>query len=294
MIFDAAVAEAAYPDRLLRHAAFSNDPGIALAAANAWISSVDVEAVTYPQHRMIARMMMRHDGKLDESPVVLRLRGVRRQLWTRSKINLSLLTPALTAFGDMAGDVMVLGAAAWLARGAPFAADGFDVADLAVRAGRYGEAVAYLTAAGWTIAPVQAESWQRAAILWLSRAPSGRVRLHQPRAFAGMDEVALFDATECGNVAEGLPVTVPELSTTVVIALCQANAGHPVGDQWLFDLGNTAAQPGGREVLQSAFASGDGSGARHLAEWLGAEAGLTAHLPTSPPVVPQGSAAPIR
>ncbi|MCC5975245.1 MAG: hypothetical protein JJT81_14495 [Rubellimicrobium sp.] len=275
MTFDPAVADAAYPDRMLRFAAFSNDPDRALDAARDWIAAVDPEAITYPQHRMIARMMMRQEGRLEDGPLVQRLRGVRRQLWTRAKVNLALLGPALADLGGLGGDVLVIGTGAALARGARWAADGFDVADLVVRGRSQEAAVAHLTAAGWTIAPVQAETWQKARTLWLSRPPSGRLRLHRPRAFGGIDPLSLFVGTEAGDLPGAGPVTLPASSVVLRLALSQAMEGRSVTDQWLFDLANAGDMPGGADLLREVFAAEDEWAASGLRDWLDREAGLT-------------------
>ncbi len=281
MSFDAAAAEAAYPDRRLRIAAFSNDPDRALAAARDWIAAVDPETITYEQHRMIARMMMRHEGGLEEGPVVQRLRGVRRQLWTRARVNLGLLEPALAALGGLDGEVLVIGTGAALARGAPFAADGFDVADLVVRGRSIEAAVAQLTAAGWTLAPAQAETWRKARILWLSRPPSGRLRLYRPRAFAGIDPPHLFVGAEGGHVLGGAAVTLPGPAAIVRLALSQAMAGKPVADQWLYDLANTGDLPDGPALLQAPLTQEPEEAGTALRSWLEREAGLSLSDPTA-------------
>lgn len=275
MSFDATAADAAYPDRRLRIAAFSNDPDRAAGAATDWIAAVDPETITYAQHRMIARMMMRHDGGLKEGPVVQRLRGVRRQLWTRAQINLGLVGAALATLGGLGGDGLVIGTAASLARGAPFVPDGFDVADLVVRGRSLEAAVSYLTTAGWSIAPAQADTWRKARILWLSRPPSGRLRLHRPRAFAGMDPHCLFVGTEAGRFPVDVPVWLPDPVVLLRLALSQAMEGHPVTDQWLFDLANAADMPGGPDLMRKAFALTDDGADSSLRDWLDREAGLT-------------------
>lgn len=126
---------------------------------------------------------------------------------------------------------------------------------------------------GWTIAPAQVAKWQSARILWLAKGKSGRLRLHLPKALAGVslgegtwppagpDQMRRFHAAQ---------VTVPTLAQSLSIAVSQSVSGHSTGDQWLFDLAFLQAAPDPAAHLPAA----QQAQAQAMLAWAQTEAGL--------------------
>jgi hypothetical protein len=274
MSFDPAFAEASYPDRDLRHAAFARDDTVAFAAAQRWLAGLNADSVSYQQHRMIARMILRFGPALNDAPHMVRLMGVRRQLWTRGQINLALLEAALKALRAELAFLRLVGAALWAARGGALSHDGLDVIDMIARRDQRFAIVEALERDGWQMSDWLIANFERAAVMQFSKGQTGRLRILFPRALKGITPPELFDGqirAEQRIGLRGASMITPSDAYLFRIALACSAGRHVLADQWLFDLGNLQERAGSfPEALPEPLAE---QGKAALA-WARSEAGI--------------------
>lgn len=83
---------------LLLRAALLPDPGEARAALRAWLTTHDLDEISFADHRLMAAVAERHGADLASAPEYPRLKGLQRQLWTRSRLSLDASRSAVQAF----------------------------------------------------------------------------------------------------------------------------------------------------------------------------------------------------
>ncbi len=245
MTFDPEFAEATYPHRDLRIAVFASSDDVAMAAARRWLAPLDPDSVTYQQHRMIGRLVVRFGKALGEFPQMPRLIGVRRHIWTRGQVNLRQVAPVLAALERSAAALRVIGAAQWLEKGA--GQDAFDVFDIVTRHDRKLDIAATFLDHGWQISEWLAEHVETAGVMHFTAGPSARARVLLPRVLKGISPAFLFSDQPGADQAVtigGVALFAPTGPQTAQIALASSVKGHALADQWLFDLANLQSTPG--------------------------------------------------
>ncbi len=86
------------PRDLLLRAALLPDSGESRAALRAWLNLHDLDEISFADHRLMAAVAERHGADLAGSPEYPRLKGLQRQLWTRSRLSLDASRSAVQAF----------------------------------------------------------------------------------------------------------------------------------------------------------------------------------------------------
>jgi hypothetical protein len=235
--FDPEFAAQTYPDRDLRFAAFATDEGKALLAAQAWLEKVNLDQIVYSQHQMVTRLLIRHGAGLRGGPKIVRLMGIKRQLWTRANVNLGLLRPTLAALAGEAGYFRLVSGLLEIAAGRAVAADGLDVIDLLARQNRKVQIADALISTGWKMTPWLVENFEKAKIMHFTSGPTGRLRIFMRGAFAGLAPEEIFGAGQPIAI-EGVPLMGLSRAQSFAIAVASASQNHVLAGNWLYDLAN--------------------------------------------------------
>jgi hypothetical protein len=126
------------------------EPETARAAWRAWNASHSLDDAAWAEVRLLANMPARLAELEPESPLLPRIQGIRRFVWTYTQVRLAGARPLLTALAEAGIEMVALKGAArvLVAPGAPGARLLRDV-DVLVRPGEWGRALLLADALGW-------------------------------------------------------------------------------------------------------------------------------------------------
>lgn len=96
------------PRHQLIAAAICPDNDRAFAAITAWLASVDLDDATFAEHRLLSAITTRFADQLKSVPEYGRLRGLQRLHWTKSRMAIAAVTPALKTMTDQGLKLILL------------------------------------------------------------------------------------------------------------------------------------------------------------------------------------------
>lgn len=238
-------------DRLIK-AAIHPDEAVAFAHADAWLQANDIDHAAPRDHRLLVEITARFGSRLAGHAAYPRLVGLRRMLWTRSRMALREAEPALLALGDTGVEMLLLKGGARLANaGEPQGEKVAHDLDIAVRRRQMPAAFDTLLKHGWRPAHSTSHQHVREHLpslrgVRMSRTHVGDINLHaglfQPGQGEADDDAALWKRSRPA-LLDGVDVRLacPEDGLALSIAHGGFDA-HDHGD-WLVDVADTLSRP---------------------------------------------------
>ncbi len=227
---------------ILLAAAALPDPARAAACLAEFLGRRDLDAVTFPEQRLIAAISHRFAQLDPDLADRARIAGIERHLWARSRVALHCAAPILDALSQQGIDPMVFKGAARSARN-PSNLRGrvANDIDILVHPGRFPEAVRLLVEMGWQpknpkrLRGYLAGRTDMAAMNFVSP-PHGDVDLHQ-FVFHHLGSSGPEGLWERADRAEliGRPIWLPSATDDLAISIVHGGiAGHANSD-WMLD-----------------------------------------------------------
>jgi hypothetical protein len=229
-------------DQLLK-AALLPEEDAALVVARDWLGRHDIDQADFREHRLLATISHRFGKALAGHPAYPRLVGLRRQLWTKSRMAAREAEPALRAIAGAGIPLLLIKGAGRIARDAD--AETGRVAhdiDIVVRPGDLERAFAELLKLGWRASSGASELYlatqlQSIQSLNCFAGPYGDIDLHRD-AFPSMrddrDEERIWENADRASF-HGLPVLVPSPPDQAALAIAHGSLGAHVHSDWIAD-----------------------------------------------------------
>lgn len=89
-------------------AAICPDHDRAYAAIKLWLANTDLDEATFAEHRLLAAITMRFSDRLKQEPEFGRLSGLQRLHWTKSRMAVAAVTPALKEMNNQGLQIILL------------------------------------------------------------------------------------------------------------------------------------------------------------------------------------------
>lgn len=230
-------------DRLLK-AALLPDQNAARAELDLWLREHDLDDIVFADHRLLAAITERHGSALADLPEYPRLKGLQRQLWTRSMMQVHAVLPALQEIIN-AGIVPLLlkGAARIALNPAMQRQRAHQDVDVLIRQDQIQKAAQILSRQNWqtgrgetTLSAIARAPVTRAINFQLF--PWGNIDLHR-LAYHGHHYHDALDAVlwEHAEQADyfGLPVLVPAAAERLAMTLSHGALSPESHSDWLID-----------------------------------------------------------
>ncbi len=235
-------------DQLLKAALLPDDKA-ALALAEDWLDRYDIDSATFRDHRLLAAISHRFGTALARHAAYPRLLGLRRHLWTRSRMAISQAEPVLKAISEAGIRLLLIKGASRLASD-PSTETGrvaHDI-DIVVEEARLAEAFALIEARGW-------QSSSGASLrYWATQIGSiqsmnffsgslGDIDLHRdayPAIRDDADEQRLWRQAEAASF-HGIPVLVPSAADRAALAIAHGSLAAHSHSDWIVDCGSIMA-----------------------------------------------------
>lgn len=214
-----------------------------LAAAWQWLDQNEIERTGFREQRLLVAISARFGKELGPHPSYPKLIGLRRRLWTQSRLAVREAEPALRAMSEAGTRILLIKGAARIARdpGMEGTRISHDV-DVAVGPRDFGRAFDLLHCLGWQAA--SGASAQRIASEISSMASincffgaSGDIDLHRetfPSIRDARDEERIWDNAEESGF-HGIPVLVPSRSDQAALAIAHGCFAAHIHSDWLVD-----------------------------------------------------------
>jgi hypothetical protein len=229
-------------DQLLK-AALLLDEAAALANASAWLDRHDIDTATFRDHRLLAAVSQRFGSALAGHAAYPRLVGLRRHLWTRSRMAAREAEPALAAISAAGVRMMLIKGASRVALDA--SAEQGRVAhdiDIVVPPADLLAAFRILTETGWMPSTGSSPHYVQTQLpslraLNFFAGSFGAIDLHQA-AYPGDqdegDERRVWVAAEAAEF-HGLAALVPSAADRAAMAIAYGALDAHVHSDWLID-----------------------------------------------------------
>jgi hypothetical protein len=229
-------------DQLLR-AALLPDESAALTVAGDWLERHDIDSAGFREHRLLATISHRFGKALAGHPAYPRLLGLRRQLWTKSRMAAREAEPALRAIAAAGIPILLIKGAARIARDADTETGrvAHDI-DIVVHPDDLGRAFAELLRLGWRASSGASEQYlatqlQSIQSLNCFAGPYGDIDLHRdafPSLREDRDEERVWAKADRASF-HGIPVLVPSRPDQAALAIAHGCLAAHVHSDWIVD-----------------------------------------------------------
>lgn len=228
----------------LLRACFHVEAAKAEALATQWFAQFALNDASYPEHRLLVRLLSRFPD-LELAPTTAsRLAGLKRQLWVRGNMNLKAAKSALDMLDEFGVLWVLTGAAQWFVQPHCLAHEAADFIEICVPETARSTALHLLAQNGWRTeyttpnaasGPVFTRLSKGQAALKLSKAaplfhyaPAQLERLWKNRGMQSHDIGSFY---------------LPNATATLAITLGRAHPKYGRDDQWVFDMFNQNSDP---------------------------------------------------
>ena len=230
-------------DQLLK-AALLRDETAALQLACAYLDENDIDIVSSREHRLLAAIADRFGNRLAGHPAYVRLAGLQKMLWTRSRLAMHEAAPALKLMAGPQRNVMLFKGAGRIAVD-PAAQRGrvaHDI-DVLVRPKDVRAAFEVLRDNGWEAATGASPQYVKSRLSALQslnffKGSFGDIDLHQAAYDVSQasadDDVALWDRAVPAQFC-GVDVLVPSPADRVALAIAHGGLDAHAHSDWLVD-----------------------------------------------------------
>lgn len=225
-------------------AAICPDKTRALDAIRTWLRETDLDDATFAEHRLLAAITTRFDAALRDEPAYARLGGLQRLNWTKSRMAIAAVKPALEAMiADGITPILMKGAArVALDPSEQKSRTSYDL-DLLLSQDDFVAAFEILAQGGWQSTRGESVLGLRARIASVrarnfKKGRFGDIDLHQSAYHAANQNAAVDRALFADAVPVSyydMPVLVPVAEERLAMALGHGGwDGHSHSD-WLVD-----------------------------------------------------------
>lgn len=230
---------------LLLSAVMTADEEKALQAALSWLTTHDIDDVTFREQRLLAALSDRFGRKLAASPAHPRLVGLQRLLWSRSRMALRDSAGALATLKEMGIPFMLLKGASRVAvePGAQRGRVSHDI-DILLRPSDMRAAFGALLDGGWqaTSGAGPLRLLDQAATcraMNFQKGEFGDIDIHsmayQPVHASKDDDEGLWQRSRQASLAD-IPALVPAPSDRVALAIAHGALDSHAHSDWLVDI----------------------------------------------------------
>ena len=229
-------------DQLLKAALFPDDKA-ALGNLIQWLDRHDIDSATFREHRLLATISNRFGKDISDHRAYPRLRGLRRQLWTKSQIAIREAGPVLKAIANAGVPLLLIKGAARIARdrSAEKGRVAHDI-DIVVGPDRIHDAFAILEGCGWQPSSGASSCYLATQLdanqsLNFFSGSFGDIDLHRdafPSIRDEVDEERLWQAADFANFL-GIDVRVPSASYTAALAIAHGSLAAHIHSDWVVD-----------------------------------------------------------
>ncbi len=230
--------------RHLLRACFHVDAARAKALAIRWLARYALDDATYPEHRLLVRLLSRFPDLALEPSTASRLAGLKRQLWVRGNMNLKSVRPALGALDDFGVSWVLTGAAQWFVQPQSLANEAADYIEIIVPEPARSTALHLLAQSGWRAQYTAPDAHAGPVFTRFSKGQSA-LRLSKAAPLFHYAP-ALQDSLWENRIAhrhETGTFFLPDAAATLAMALGKAHPKYGRDDQWVFDLFNQSPDP---------------------------------------------------
>ncbi|MCF6306086.1 MAG: hypothetical protein L3J33_12040 [Rhodobacteraceae bacterium] len=244
MIFGGAIPWPPARQRQLLRACFHVDTGKAFDLSNRWFDRFNLNDVTYPEHRLLVRLLARFPELEIEPTAASRIAGLQRQLWVRGNMNLKAAKPALDTFDDFGILWVLSGAAQWFVQLGSIAHETADIVEIIVPEQARSTALHLLVQNGWRSEYTVPDAAAGPVFTRLSKG-SGAIRLGKasPLFTYAPDQLEqLWDnrITQDHDIGRFF---LPDVAASVAMAFGRTHPKYGQDDQWVFDLFSQDSDP---------------------------------------------------
>ncbi len=228
----------------LLRACFHVDAAKAEALAAQWFTKFELNDTTYPEHRLLVRLLNRFPDLALAPTTASRLTGLKRQLWVRGQMNLKAAKSALDVLDEFSILWVLTGAAQWFVQPKAVANEAADIIEICVPEPARSTALHLLAQNGWRVqyttpdaakGPVFTRFSKGQAALKLSKAA--------PLFHYAPAQLEKLWANRVAQSHESSSFFLPDPAASLAITLGRTQPKYRHDDQWLFDMFNQSSDP---------------------------------------------------
>lgn len=239
--------------RQLLRACFHVDTNKAFDLSNRWFDRFDLNDVSYPEHRLLVRLLARFPELEIEPTAASRISGLQRQLWVRGNMNLKLAKPALDTLDEFGVLWVLTGAVQWFVQSGVMARETADIVEITVPEKARSTALHLLAQNGWRNEYTAPDAAAGPVFTRFSKG-SGAIKLSKANplftyAPGQLEQLWHNKITQDHDIGRFF---LPDAAASLAMALGRTHPKYGQDDQWVFDLFSQSSDP--KSLLQSGAA----------------------------------------